>query len=277
MSERRGLAGRLAPLVLLLVLAAASLLPTDAGLDFSDADASAANRLSNTLDALPDDPLVLLGFDPDLGTYAEVRPTVRTLFADLLERGARLAFISLTPEGRALAVSEIERLRLGDVDAGRLIDLGYLPGAEAGLVSIADVLAGTDGDSALGPSALQGESPALAVVVGGNDLGPRSWVEQVEPRAPSLRVAAIVPSVLLPDVQPYVEGGQLIALIATPRDGETYRAAADVGGFASVAELDGPPVVPVLLGMLAAIVLLGAGVWSRLIDLARGGRAGESA
>jgi len=277
MSERSGLAGRLAPLALLLVLAATSLLPTDAGLEFPDADASAANRLSNTLDALPDDPLVLLGFDPDLGTYAEVRPTVRTLFADLLERGARLAFISLTPEGRALAVSEIDRLRVSDVDAGQLVDLGYLPGAEAGLVSIADVLAGADGDSALGPSALEGESPALAVVVGGNDIGPRSWVEQVEPRVPDLRIAAIVPSVLLPEVQPYVEGGQLSALIATPRDGATYRAAAAVGDFASVAEMDGPPVVSVLLGMLAAIVLLGAGVWSRLIDLARGGRAGEPA
>jgi len=277
MSERRELAGRLAPLALLLVLAAATLLPTDAGLDLSDADASAANRLSNTLDALPDEPLVLIGFDPDLGTYAEVRPTVRTLIADLLERGARLAFISLTAEGRALAVSELERLRQGEVDAGRLIDLGYLPGAEAGLVSLAGILAAPDGDSALAPRALEGETPPLAVVVGGNDLGPRSWVEQVEPRAPDLRVAAVVPSVLLPDVQPYVASGQLVALIATPRAGATYRQTAAVGNFASVAETDGPPVLPILLGMIAAIVVLGAGVWSRLIDLARGGRAGEPA
>ena len=277
MSERRELAGRLAPLALLLVLAAGALLPTDAGLDLSDADASAADRLSSTLDALPDEPLVLVGFDPDLGTYAEVRPTVRTLIADLLERGADLAFISLTAEGRALAVTELERLRQGDVDAGRLIDLGYLPGAEAGLVSLADVLAAPDVDSALGPRPPEGETPALAVVVGGNDLGPRSWVEQVEPRAPGIRVAAIVPAVLLPDTQPYVESGQLAALIATPRDGATYRQLASVGRFASIAETDGPPVLSVLLGMIAAIVLLGAGAWSRLIDLARGGRAGEPA
>ena len=51
-------------------------------------------------DDLPAGPLVLVGFDPDLGTYAEVRPTVRTALADLLDRDARLAFISLTPEGR---------------------------------------------------------------------------------------------------------------------------------------------------------------------------------
>jgi hypothetical protein len=110
MSERGELVGRFAPVALLLLLTVSTLLATDAGLDLADADASAANRLANSLDALPDDPLVLVGFDPDLGTYAEIRPTVRTLIADLLERDARLAFISLTPEGRALAVTEVARL-----------------------------------------------------------------------------------------------------------------------------------------------------------------------
>jgi hypothetical protein len=276
MSERRDLAGRLAPLALVVVLAAASLLPTDAGLELADADASAANRLANSLDALPDQPLVLVGFDPDLGTYAEVRPTVRTLIADLLERGARLAFISLTPEGRALAVTELERIREAGIDPSRVLDLGYLPGSEAALVSIADVL--DDGDSVLAPDELADEAPALAVVVGGNDLGPRSWVEQVEPRTPGLPIAAVVPASLLPDVQPYVEGGQLTALIATPRDGATYREAANVGEFARVAETGGPPVVSLLIGMLVALLVLGAGVGSRLVALTRlGGRGGEPA
>ena len=47
------------------------------------------------------------GFDPDLGTYAEVRPTARAVIDDLLARDAVLRLVSLTPEGRALAVSEI--------------------------------------------------------------------------------------------------------------------------------------------------------------------------
>jgi hypothetical protein len=172
---------------------------------------------------------------------------------------------------------EVERLVGSGVDADRITDLGYLPGAEAALVSLADLLATPDGRSALGPPALAGEAPALAVVVGGNDLGPRSWVEQVEPRVPDLPIAAVVPSVLLPESQPYVEGGQLTALIATPRDGATYRAAADVGSFAGVAETDGPPVLAVLVGLLIALVALGGGVGSRLIDLGRAGRAEEAA
>ena len=277
MSERGDILGRLAPLVLMIILAAAALLPTDAGLDFANDDAAAARQLAKGLDGLPEDPLVLVGFDPDLGTYAEIRPTVRTLIADLLERNSRLAFISLTPEGRALAITELERLRQAGIAPARLIDLGYLPGAEAGLVSLADAVAAAGRDSALAPRGLGGRAPSLAIVIGGNDLGPRSWVEQVEPRAPDLPIAAVVPAVLLPDVQPYVAGGQLSALVATPRDGAAYRASANVGDFANVAESDGPPVVSVFLGLLAALGVLGAGVWSRLIDLARGSRAGEAA
>jgi hypothetical protein len=264
MSERGELVGRFAPVALLLLLTVSTLLATDAGLDLADADASAANRLANSLDALPDDPLVLVGFDPDLGTYAEIRPTVRTLIADLLERDARLAFISLTPEGRALAVTEVARLADSGVDADRLVDLGFVPGAEAALVSLAGALDASDGESILGPRGLEAEAPALALVIGGNDIGPRSWVEQVEPRAPDLRIAAVVPTSLLPDSEPYVEGGQLTALIATPRDGATYREGADVGDFAIAAETDGPSVVAVLIGMLAALVVLSAGVVSRL-------------
>jgi hypothetical protein len=264
MSERSELVGRFAPVALLLLLTVSTLLATDAGLDLADADASAANRLANSLDALPDDPLVLVGFDPDLGTYAEIRPTVRTLIADLLERDARLAFISLTPEGRALAVTEVARLAESGVDADRLVDLGFLPGAEAALVSLAGALDASAGESILGPRGLEAGAPALALVIGGNDIGPRTWVEQVEPRAPDLRIAAVVPTSLLPDSEPYVEGGQLTALIATPRDGATYREAADVGEFAIAAETDGPSVVAVLIGMLAALVVLGAGVVSSL-------------
>jgi hypothetical protein len=70
----------------------------------------AADGMVEIVDDLPPDSLVLVGFDPDLGTYAEIRPTVRTLLAALLEHDARLAFVSLTPEGRALAIAEAARM-----------------------------------------------------------------------------------------------------------------------------------------------------------------------
>ena len=62
-------------------------------------------------EALPEDALVVVGMDADLGTYPEIRPAVRAAFDDLLARGASLAFVSVTVEGRAIAAAELARLR----------------------------------------------------------------------------------------------------------------------------------------------------------------------
>ena len=49
--------------------------------------------------------------------------------------------MSLTPEGRALGLAEIARLAAWPA-AGSVVDLGFVPGAEAGLVSL-DAVAGS--------------------------------------------------------------------------------------------------------------------------------------
>lgn len=268
MSERRAQLVRLAPVLLLVGLAAAWLLPDPDSLRLASSDRSAADGWTTTLDELPDDPTVLVGFDPDIGTYAEVRPTVRTALADLLNRNARLLFVSLTPEGRALLVAELERLRRGEANAARLLDLGYLPGAEAALVSIAaspPLPAGSEGEIA---RRLADEGIAAvdaAVVIGGNDLGPRSWVEQVAPRVPSLPILAIAPTVLLPELQPYLASGQLAALLGTPRDGAAYRSVADVGSLGRLREAEEPPVTALTLGLLIAVAIVGQAWGSRLV------------
>jgi hypothetical protein len=274
MTERaRRLAG---PLVLLVALATAASLRIDAGLQLADPDASTAERLTAALDALPDEALVLVGFDPDLGTYAEVRSTVRTLLADLVTRNARLAFVSLTPEGRALALAELARLEREDANARQLIDLGFVPGAEAALVDLARAIEGTRAWS--GPAgAVNLADVDLTVVIGGNDIGPRSWVEQVSPRVASVPIVALTPSVLLPEVEPYRASGQLTALISTPRQGATYRDSVDLGALRRLGDTTGPAPFAILVGLLVAIAYLGAGVGGRLLGELRAARGRERA
>lgn len=275
MSDRGAILARLAPAILVLVLAAAWLLPDLASLRLASSDGAPAERWAAALDELPDAPLVLVGFDPDLGTYAEVRPTVRAALADLLNRNARLALISLTPEGRALMVTELERLRRGEANTARLLDLGYLPGAEAALVAIASdppLPSRAEGEAArrLGDEGI--DAVDAMVVVGGNDLGPRSWVEQVGPRVPGTPIVAIAPTVLLPELQPYLDSGQLAALLGTPRDGATYRAAVDVGALGRLREQGEPPVAALTLGLLIALLVIGQAWGRRLVDRVREGR-----
>ena len=270
MSDRRALLVRLAPLALIVALAAALLAGLDDRLALESADEAAASRLTATLDTLPDDALVLVGFDPDVGTYAEMRPTVRALLADLLNRGATLAVVSLTPEGRALALAELARMDRSEANPRQLVDLGFVPGAEAALVAIAR---GLDGEST---DPIRIDLPAaadMAVVVGGIDIGPRSWVEQVSPRSDGMPIVAVTPTALLPEVEPYRASGQLAALIGTPRDGATYRAGAELGRLERMVEPSGgPSPAAILLGLLVAIVILGQSLGSRLVGVLRAAR-----
>ena len=111
---------------------------------------------------------------------------------------------------------------------------------------------------------------ALGLIVGGNDIGPRSWVEQFEPRVEGLELVAVAPSVLLPELTPYLESGQLRALLATPRDGAAYRESA---APSALGEIDGPPPLAVLLGMLVAVAVLGFAVVTHLGGALRSSRA----
>lgn len=249
MSDRARLLRWAAPAVLVAALAVASQLPTPAWLQLATPDPRAADAMTSSLNRLPDQPSVLVGFDPDLGTYAEVRPTVRVLVAELMARGARLTFVSLTAEGRAIATAELARLARAGTGAATVQDLGFVAGAEAGLVDLATTA--IDGVDAV-------------VVVGGNDLGPRSWVEQFLPRVDDLPLLAVTPAVLLPEVQPYVISGQLDAALITPREGAAFRAASAPSDVD-----DGPRGLPILIGLLAAMLVLGQSLAGRVATAVR--------
>jgi hypothetical protein len=256
---------------LLLLVLALALLPTTDLLRLAGS-LDAADGVVEIVDELPPESLVLVGFDPDLGTYAEIRPTVRTLLADLLEHDARLVFVSLTPEGRALGIAERARLLASDVAPDRLMDIGFVPGAEAALVSISGAI--DDGGDRL-VAGMPDEPFALGLVIGGNDVGPRSWVEQFEPRVAGVELIAVAPAVLLPELTPYLESGQLRALLATPRDGAAYREA--VAPTTPLGEIGGPAPLAVLVGVLVAAAVLGFAVVSRLGEALRSSRGREPA
>ncbi len=232
-------------------------------LQSANPEAARAAEMAAALDALPDGALVLVAMDPDLGTYPEIRGTVRAVLDDLLGRGARLALVSFTAEGRAVAAAELQRLRAAGVDPGRLFDLGFVAGAEAGLVLSVTDLRPAAGTAPASFAAVAGGIAAfdLALVVGGVDIGPRTWAEQVTPRLPDLPIAAVVPTFLHPEVAPYLRTGQLVALLGTFRDDAAYLLA--VGAPSGVRDATSSPgELPMLLGLLIALAFIGRAVAS---------------
>ncbi len=246
-------------LILLLLLGAATVLaPADRSdsLMLANPDLAAVSELDVVLDGLPGEPLVVVGMDPDLGTYAEIRPATRAALDDLLSRGASLAFVSVTAEGRAIAAAEVARLQGQGVSADVVLDIGYVAGTEAGLVRLVDSTApaAAAGLVADGIRSRGGGLGAfdLALLVGGSDVGPRSWVEQVGPRVPDLPMVAIAPTFAQPELAPYLRSGQLSGMIATVRDGAAYRDAIDAG-----ADGDDPPsALAMLAGMIVAVLVI---------------------
>ena len=250
----------IAPFALIGLLAVAVVLPNLAPLSLANPDRTSVAGFRAALAALPAKPVVLVAFDADFGTYPEITYATRSVLDDLVQQGASLAVVSYSPEGRALAGAELERLRRGGLGDDRLLDLGYRSGVEAALVqSVTSVVPAASS----GPIAvrIRGDGGGIdafdaALIVGGSDLGPRIWVEQVATRTPELPLLAIAPTFLWPELQPYLASGQLAGLLGTLRDGVAY-GADSAGRAGGAAATERPPsAVAMLLGMLVAIGVL---------------------
>ena len=262
--EPRGqqIVGRLrnaAPVLLLLILlAGASLVPGGGtGLRLASPDRSHVDQFRAAIGTVQSGALVLVAIDADLGTYPEIRSATRAALADLAARGAQLAIVSFTPDGRAIAAAELSRIgRLGG--GGALLDLGYVAGSEAGLVrGIASIVPASAGGPIADAIRSRGGGIGafkMALIVSGSDISARSWVEQVGPRVPALSMISIAPTFLDPELEPYLRSGQLTALLATLREGVAYAdtiSTAPDGGRGVT-----PAPLPMLVGMLAALVVL---------------------
>lgn len=257
---------RAAPaLLLLLVLGVASLLSgTIGGLRLASPDRSHVDQLRRAIGELPSGALVLIACDADLGTYAEIRATTRAAIDDLAAHNARLAIISFTPEGRAIAAAEGDRIaRAGTAEPPA--DLGFVAGSEAGLVrSIESIVP----SAAEGPTfdAIRERGGGIGafdmvLIVSGSDISARSWVEQVGTRLPDLSMVAIAPTFLDPELEPYLRSGQLTALLSTLREGVAYAEAVSAGSASSPGPIVGP--LPMLIGMLAALAVLAEAAFRR--------------
>ncbi|MFN2484950.1 MAG: hypothetical protein ABR509_08530 [Candidatus Limnocylindria bacterium] len=230
----------------LLAAVAGAVLLTSAGtyLPLGDRGRAAAEDFLGVVGSLPAGSSVLVAFDADAGTYPEIVYATRSVIRRFELARHEMAFVSFTPEGRALAVGELDRLsRDADLGDAQIRDLGYRAGAEAALArSIGE---------------LDVASFDLILLIGGIDLGPRAWVEQVQPRLSDEaepQMVAIAPSFLLPELEPYRASGQLAAVLDNPRDALTLAGAAAPDDVDSALRL--PSEAAILVGLLGALGIL---------------------
>ncbi len=258
---------RAAPAIgILLLLVLATLLPIRGdALRLASPDRSHVDQMRRAIGDLRSGDLVLVAMDADLGTYPEIRAATRAAIADVAAHGAQLAIVSFTAEGRAIAAAERERIARQGTQAVPA-DLGFVAGAEAGMVrSIASIVpAGAGGPILEAIRAGGGGIGAFAMVliVSGSDISARSWVEQVGSRLPETPMVTIAPTFLDPELEPYLRSGQLSAVLATLREGVAYAEAVTATSDVDPGPITAP--LPMLVGLLAALVVLAESAFRRL-------------
>jgi hypothetical protein len=170
-----------------------------AALDTYNEEAAELNRL---VSQLPPNARVLLACDYEPAFSAEIEAAAAPVLDHLLLRGATLAIVSTTPTGPVLAERYLHSFqdRHPLASGVQYVNLGFIPGGAAGLLSLVEMPARTvpytiDGVAAWGTA----DSPALPplqgvgsfedfslvlVLVDDPDLA-RAWIEQVAPRLAS--------------------------------------------------------------------------------------------
>jgi hypothetical protein len=149
-----------------------------------------AAEIFNEIDVLPADAPVLVAFEVEPALYGEMQPLLTAVFSHLLQKQARLVFISTQPTGPGLADLLLQQQFAADlsVASGDYVNLGYLSGGMAALRSfMADPRSATLSAlaSAADPwntSLLQSINTisdfGLVLVVASESDHGRAWIEQ---------------------------------------------------------------------------------------------------
>jgi hypothetical protein len=210
-----------------------------------DEGSSEVNRLINQL---PVNARVLVGFDFEPGLAAELDAAAAPVVDHLMDQGVLLTLISTSPTGPILAerfMQSTQSNQSGDMYINGLdyINLGYLPGGAAGLVSFIDNPQGTipfsidgiplwetDGGSSipvLSEIDQVTDYDMVMVLVDDPDTA-RAWIEQLGPRLNDpmelTSLVLITSAQLEPVVRPYYDGfPQLVnGLVVGLRGGAAY-------------------------------------------------------
>ncbi len=215
-------------LVLYLLVLSAALFPSFSGGITSShiQPRPAVAQVSRTIDELPADAVVLVAFDYDLTYAGEINALALTLARQLAARSIRAVVIGTTPSSLAIA-DQIYRTVSEETTSYRYGEdyllLGYLPGQDAGLRTLAVGLEHAFRVDYRDNRALEEWEPfgnvrtpdhfARIILLADDERSVRGWIEQIASRF-STPLAVMVSTQVEPLLVPYQQSGQISSLVA---------------------------------------------------------------
>ena len=273
----------LRPVFTLLLLAAIILPMIFGSAGFSQAVLSpsgeAAYALLQSVDATRP---VLVAFDYEPAYSGELSAAGQAVLQQLIQKNARLAFLSTTPAGAVFA-DDVLKTSFLSVNPGAdetaftayrtalTANLGYLPGSSASLQEFINSpqQAARYGLNAALDGVPTWNLPALAGVDSLDDFGlvlvltdsaalGRTWVEQVGPALGSVPLVMVSSAAASPMLLPYYESKQIGGLVAGMADGLAYQQLSPVQSFPAVTFVS----LKAAAGLAALALLAGLAVYA---------------
>ncbi|MBC7243685.1 MAG: hypothetical protein H5T60_14720, partial [Anaerolineae bacterium] len=181
------------------------------------------NAAYEAVEELAPDDAVVVAFDFDPSTAGEMEPLAQVLTEHLMARGARIIAVSTLPAGPQVAQDILDQAaaaRGGKSYGVHYVNLGYLPGREAGMrdfllnpVSAArrDFVSGQPTADLPALQGLQGiQDLKMLVIIGASAQDVRWWMEQAAGLARVPMIAG-VSAAAEPYILPYYQGeGRLL-------------------------------------------------------------------
>ncbi len=198
------------------------------------ADALAVSQLISNV---PAGSPVLVAVDYEPGLIGEMDVYTGIVLEHLLEQGAFITFVSTSPTGPVQAerlVAKVNRSVDNQYRApGNYLNLGFIPGGPAGLLSFSAnpqqaLPRSLDGQQAWQEPAIAGIQDlsgfAMVVVATENPATARAWIEQIQPRIGAAPMVLVASAQAEPIVRPYYEGfpQQVQGLLSGPAASGAY-------------------------------------------------------
>jgi hypothetical protein len=200
----------------------------------------------DSIQALPPNALVVLAFDYDPGSAGEMDLQANVLVRHLMARRVKIAAISTLETGPQIAqrVLDTAARTAGNYTYGvNYLNLGYLPGQEAGLAQVATAgfsLTARD----YGRNQPLDKYPefanlrswrnvALLIELAGAAEPLQKWMEQVQPRA-GVKIAAGVSAAADPRALAYLGANQLVAVLSGSMGAAQYEVLSNQRGLAVI-------------------------------------------
>jgi hypothetical protein len=190
-------------------------------------------EMTTRIDSMPPESVVLIGIDYDLSLAGEINNIALPVLVHLMSKQVSMVFVPTRPTGSTMSKLLIETGKnwLPDYPNQKTFVFPFIPGGATGLLQLA-----TDPRDAI-PVSVDGKNPwfsqelvnirkvsdfSFVLVLTDSANSGRDWIEQVQPRLTDKPLYMITSRQAGPILEPYLESGQIQAMVIGISDGASY-------------------------------------------------------